>query len=223
MTTVRASAALPAQAIIEARPRSIAGSLVAPATMIVLLCLAVLLLMTPMWMHFALNASGGTSAAATPDLALRLSDRTVAELLFGPGAFTDYAADEASHMRDARIVLYGFLALAAASIALLAWEVVRHSKVPGTWSSIARGGIVLAVILMVLGVFAAVAFDAAFALFHRIFFPGGNFEFPLNSLLIRLYPFAFWQFTAAALGVLGIGAGLLVWLLAGRRARALAP
>lgn len=190
--------------------------------MVVILAVALLLLLTPMWMQFALIASGGTAAAATRDLAFQLSDRTVSELLLGPGAFSDYAPAEAAHMRDARFVLYGFLALAIVSVALLAWRLRRGPRDPRTWSSIARGGAVLSAALVVLGVFVAVAFDAAFELFHRIFFPGGNFEFPANSLLIMLYPYAFWQLTAAALGVMGIVGGLIVWLLARRRARSLA-
>jgi len=190
--------------------------------MIVIIAAALLLLMTPIWMHFALSASGGTAAVATPELALRLSDRTVSELLFGPGAFSDYEADEAAHMRDARFVLYGFLALAIASIALLAWSLGRESRDPRTWSSVARGGAILSAAMLVIGVLAAATFDAAFELFHRIFFPGGNFEFPANSLLIMLYPYAFWQLTAGALGVLGIVGGLIVWFLARRRARSLA-
>lgn len=190
--------------------------------MVVILAIALLLLMTPLWMHFALTASGGTAAAATPELAFRLSDQTVSQLLFGPPTFESYYEDQAAHLRDAHFVLRGFLALALASAVLLAWRVWRAPRDPRTWSSIARGGVVLSAALLVLGAFAAIAFDAAFELFHRIFFPGGNFEFPVNGLLIMLYPYAFWQLTAAALGVLGIVGGLMVWFLARRRARSLA-
>ena len=76
--------------------------------------------------------------------------------------------------------------------------------------------------MIAVGVFAAVAFDAAFELFHRIFFPGGNWDFPADSLLIRLYPYVFWQLSAGALGVLGILGGTAVWWLARRRERSLA-
>ena len=36
-------------------------------------------------------------------------------------------------------------------------------------------------------------------------------HFPGDSLLITLYPYAFWELSAAAMGVLGISAGLIVW------------
>jgi len=222
VTTARASATLADQATSALRAASLAGTLTAPATLIVILAVALLLLMTPIWTHFAITTSGGTGAVATSELAFQLSDRTVAELLLGPGTFSDYAADEAGHMRDVRFVLYGFLGLAAASVALLAWRIGRAPTDPRTWLSIARGGATLAVILIALGVVAALAFGVAFELFHRILFPGGNWAFAADSLLIRLYPYAFWQLSAAALGGLGVVGGLLVWFLARRRAQSLA-
>lgn len=187
--------------------------------MIVILAIALLLLMTPIWMHFAISASAipGIQPSLTP-----LSDRTVFELLFGPGTFSAFAPDEAAHLRDARVVLYVFLGLAIGSAGLIAWSIARRGADPRTWRSIARGGAALAVIVILLGAFAALAFGVAFELFHRIFFPGGNWAFAADSLLIRLYPYGFWQLTAAALGALGVVGGLIVWFLARRRARALA-
>ena len=218
---MRATATLHQRATVRPRSSGIAHALLTPATMIVILAAALLLLMTPFWIHFALSVSGGTAAAATPEAALQLSDRTVTELLVGPGTFSDFAPDEASHMREVRLVLYGFLALAVLAGAIVAWTVGRASTDPRTWRAIARGGAVLAIALVVLGVFAALAFGVAFELFHRIFFPGGNWAFPPDSLLIRLYPYAFWQLSVAALGGLGVAGGVLVWFLARRRARAL--
>ena len=195
--------------------------LVAPASALVIAAAALLLLMAPPWMHFALDASGGSNSQATPALAYMLSDDTVAELLLGPGTFARFTAGEAAHMRDVRLVLYVFLALAVASAALVAWRILRQPREPRTWRSIARGGAALAAAVAVLGVFAALAFGVAFELFHRILFPGGNWAFPQDSLLIRLYPYGFWQLSAAALGVLSIGGGLIVWALARHRARTL--
>ena len=220
MTGVGTPVAAPART--RAATGGVARYLVAPATAIVILALSLLVLMTPMWMHLALDASGGANAQATPQLSHQLSDATVAELFVGPGTFARFSADEASHMRDVRLVLLVFLAVAIASAALVAWQFRQSRGGPGTWRSIARGGLALAVGVVVLGVFAALAFGVAFELFHRILFPGGNWAFTADSLLIRLYPYAFWQLSAAALGVLAIGGGILVWAFARRRARALA-
>jgi len=222
VTTARASATLSGRTSTASRAARVAGALIVPATMVVILAVALLLLMTPIWTHFAIAATGGTQAAQTPALALQLSDRTVAELLLGPGTFDDYATEEAGHMRDVRLVLFVFLGLAAASAVFLAWRVRRTPRDPRTWLSIARGGFSLALILVLLGAFAALAFGVAFELFHRILFPGGNWAFGADSLLIRLYPYAFWQLSAGALGIFGIVGGLTVWHVCRRRARSLA-
>jgi uncharacterized membrane protein len=71
-----------------------------------------------------------------------------------------------------------------------------------------------------LGVAAAVAFEPAFELFHRIFFLGGNYAFdPSFQRLVQLYPFAFWQYVSGLVGAIAAVLGLLTWWLAGRRAR----
>lgn len=77
-------------------------------------------------------------------------------------------------------------------------------------------------VIGVLGGFALLAFGVAFELFHRVLFPGGNWAFPADSLLIRLYPYEFWQLSATAFGALAMLGGASVWYLARRRARALA-
>lgn len=219
MSSAQASAALPQHAGTASRAASLTAAFVAPATMIVILAIALLLLMTPIWMHFALPAAWASGGDAS--YGLGLSDRTVSEIFFGPGTFSEFGADEAAHMRDVRLVFWGFMTLAIASLAFVVWRVARHRGEAHTWRSISRGGIALAVALLVGGVIAFVAFDAAFELFHRVFFPGGNWAFPADSLLIRLYPYPFWQLSAGALGALGIAGGLIVWWLARRHARKL--
>jgi hypothetical protein len=209
--------------------RGVALAVLPLATAIVLLAVALMLLFAPPWVHFAVDASGGAGWAPSPTLAHEWSDRTIAELLLGPGTFAIstpgggalYTADEAAHLRDVRLVLVGFLALALAAGALVGWRLQRHRGEPATWRALARGGAALAVGLLVIGVIAAVAFGAAFELFHRLLFPGGNWAFPADSNLVRLYPLGFWQLSAAALGGLGIAGGALTWLVGRRRARAL--
>jgi hypothetical protein len=221
------------------------GWLVPPATILVVLVGAVLLLMTPLWMHPALDASGAlnvTEMRGYRQALITVSDRTVSELLFGPGTFVItvpddcvppsaracpiplpfYAADEAAHLRDARLVLYLFLVPAAISLVFLMATVMRRGRDARVWRAIARGGKALVIATIVLGIIGVLAFGAAFTLFHQIFFPGGNWEFPPDSNLIRLYPYAFWQLTSVALGVLCIAGGTVAWLVGRRRAAKLA-
>ena len=61
-----------------------------------------------------------------------------------------------------------------------------------------------------LGLFAVVAWDSAFTLFHEVFFPPGTWAFPADSTMIQLYPADFW-FDAAMIGgalILGTAAVL---------------
>ena len=201
--------------------------LVPVATMLTIGAVAVLLLSTPLWMHPALDAADSAAwLGVTQQLADEYSDLTVSALILG-GAFdfkaTDgsafYDASESAHLADARVVLYTFLALAAAAALSLAVVIYRRRADATVLRAIARGGAWLAIGTLVVGVFAALAFDTAFQLFHQIFFPGGNFSFdPTTERMVQLYPLAFWQLTSAALGVLLILGGTLTWLLARRLA-----
>jgi hypothetical protein len=229
MSTLQASAEVRRAPAERLAVRSALQPLVAAATAIALLGAALLLLFTPVWVHAALTLSGGGAWLGSDQLARSLSDRTIAELLLGPGAFAFagpdgrpfYSADEQAHMRDVRLVLYAFLVLVATAVAVVVAAVLRRGRDAATWRGIARGGASLAVALLVAGAFAAVAFGAAFELFHRLLFPGGNWAFPADGNLIRLYPLGFWQLSSAALGALGIGGGLVTWLVARRRAERL--
>jgi integral membrane protein (TIGR01906 family) len=202
--------------------------LVPVATMLTIGAVALLLLLTPIYLHPALDAAGapawlGMSQQVTHDY----SDRTVGDLLFGPGTFEFaapdgspfYDASERGHMRDVRVVLYGFLGISAVAAGLLAAVTYRRRADASVLRAISRGGAWLAVGTVIVGVFAALAFDTAFELFHEIFFPGGNFSFdPTTERLVQLYPIAFWQLTTAVLGLLLVVGGALTWYVARRLA-----
>ncbi len=90
------------------------------------------------------------------------------------------------------------------------------------WRAVAIGGTVLASAVVFLGVFVAVAFDPAFELFHRLFFPAGSYDFdPATARLVQLFPEAFWYQTSVAFGVVLVGLSLGVALFALRRVRRL--
>ncbi|CAN5594143.1 hypothetical protein BH20CHL6_BH20CHL6_16290 [soil metagenome] len=213
----------------------IVGSLLSGATALVILGACLVLLLLPLYMHAALEAAGSAAYLGLAETeARRLSDLTVGELVLGPGTFA-FAAEgqtrafydpaEAAHLRDARTVLYGFLVLVISSGMFVGVSLARSGRRrPEVWRGIARGAGGLAIGLAAAGVFALVAFDAAFELFHRVFFPGGNWAFdPTTQRLVQLYPLPFWQITTGALGGLAIAASVVVWAIARRNARTVQP
>jgi len=203
-----------------------------PATIVVAIAVAVLLLLSPFFIHPALDLAGsGAWLGVSAEAARAYSDRTVGELLFGPQTFAFsgpdgrpfYGADEVGHLHDVRFVLFTLLGLAAVSVGVLlvaAWQGRRDAAL---WRSVSAAGATLAVVTLALGALAAVAFSFAFELFHRLLFPGGNWAFdPGSQRLVQLYPLAFWQLAAGALAVLLLAGGMATWWLARRRARGLA-
>jgi hypothetical protein len=219
------SAPIPA---VATRRSPLAAVLVPFATIVAIVALAILPLLTPIVMHPLLDAAQAHLwLGTTPTVAHQLSDRTVTDLVLGgPFAVTSpagtpiYTADEVAHLRDARMVLWLLVAGGIASVAVLLVRLRVGDDVPGTWRGIARGGAIAAIGTTLIGLIGFVAFEPLFELFHWVFFPGGNWAFDVStSLLVRLYPYAFWQLAAAALGAGVIVIGTAAWLVGHRLAR----
>lgn len=200
------------------------------ATILAIVALAVLPLLTPWFTHAALDS---TNAAAhlgvAPDVAARLSDRSIEELVAGPGDFAFAGPDgrpfydeaERGHLRDARVLLWLCLGAGGISLAFLVVAILRAAgtRRRALWDVVGRAGLCTALAVVVIGVISLVAFDQVFTLFHQVFFPAGNWAFdPSTQRLVQLYPFAFWQVASGAFGALVLGVGLAAWLL-GRRNR----
>ena len=137
-----------------------------------------------------------------------------------PGRF--YTADEISHMADVRRVFDSVKILIPAGMFVMALRMQR-ARARGLASLlwlIRNGAIAAGVAVAVVGVVAAVAFDAAFLLFHRVFFPQGNFLFdPATSNLLRLYPDWYWQGITFRIGLsfIGLAAAVAVAAAVGLR------
>jgi integral membrane protein (TIGR01906 family) len=125
-----------------------------------------------------------------------------------------------------RGVFQGFYVLVALSVVglVLAFRRWRASEERAAWwRAVRRGAAGLAVAVAVLGVVSLVAFDAAFELFHRIFFAPGSYDFdPATSRLVQLFPDQFWSDTTLALGIVVPLASAAVAWLATRRLAAIA-
>lgn len=118
----------------------------------------------------------------------------------GEGVFP-FSEDANTHMWDVFYLMRFFRILTAiciiASLYMLSKWNVRSI-------SVAACGLCLGIPLIAL----ILPWDAAFELFHRLFFPQGNYAFPVTSLLIQTYPEEFFirfaSLWAALLGFLGL-------------------
>jgi integral membrane protein (TIGR01906 family) len=226
VATLRATSPAVVRRRTGTRREALVGLAVSAATALSSLAVAVLLVLPPFVLHPLLDAAGSASFLdVTPAEAHRLSDLTVTELVLGPGTFAFagpgggslFDAAEASHLRDARALLYGFLGIAALAFLSAVAALIRDRR-SMAWR-VARGGGGLAVGIVVVGVVALLAFEPAFELFHRVFFPGGNWAFdPGSQRLVQLYPLAFWRYVSALVGVIALTLGVATWWLARRHA-----
>jgi integral membrane protein (TIGR01906 family) len=138
---------------------------------------------------------------------------------FEPPLFTE---DEHAHMADVRGVFDGAKVLIPAGFFVMAIRLQRaRSRSAAAMFRLVRDGAIAAgVAVAVVGIVAVVAFDAAFLLFHQVFFPQGNFLFdPATSNLLRLYPDWYWQGITLRMGLsfIGLAAAVAVAAAVGLR------
>jgi integral membrane protein (TIGR01906 family) len=204
--------------------------LVSIATALVLLGASILPFLTPAWVGFEQDRTQVTRLTGFNATDVRaVTGSILGDLVVGRGDF-DAAlagtpvldAPERQHLRDVRGVFQGvYLLVLAAAVALaLTRRRARERDSRSTWwRAVRRGGAGLAVVVTILGAVSLVAFDAAFEVFHRLFFAPGTYLFdPATSHLVQLYPDQFWFETTVVLGVVLVLAAALTAWFAGRRA-----
>lgn len=128
----------------------------------------------------------------------------LARVTTGPYRIFAFTEAEVNHMHDVKwvlliatvAVLALFLMTLISSISLRerAPGVIRRSLFAGTWITLG--------LILILGTVGALGWEWLFTTFHRVFFPQGNWEFSVDSSLIRLYPPQFWIDAAIAVAVL---------------------
>ena len=203
--------------------------LVSIATAFALLGASILPFLTPAWVGYEQGRSG--AAALTGFDAADLDAATsgiLGQLVLGgdfdvrlPDRGSVLTEAERQHMRDVRGVFDGLYVLVLASIAglALAWRGARERDSRAAWwRGVRRGAAGLAVLVAVLGAISLVAFDAAFEVFHRLFFATGTYLFdPASSRLVQLFPDQFWSETTIVLGVVTVALSVGVAWIARRR------
>ena len=218
--------------------RRVAGGwLVSAATALVLLGGSVLPFLSPAWVRFEQDRAGAAALTGySPDQLDEVTGWLLGDLVLWQGGF-DRTLDgapvlkqpEIDHMLDVRRVFAGFFAVAAASLVVL---LVAFARARGTearfaaarvatWRAVRNGAAGLAIAVAVAGALVIIAFDAAFELFHRLFFTRGSYTFdPATDKLVQLFPTQFWSETALAVGGVALALATLTWWLARQRAGA---
>ena len=209
----------------------IAAILTALATAVVIVAVAIVPFLTPPWVDFDQGWAGAIGYTGFTHDELRTATNAIlADLVVGPPDFDVTIRGvpvvnerERAHMRDVRSVFAGFAVLAGlAAVGLVAAYVGarRLGHPERAWSAIRSGARGLMVGVVVAGFVAFFAFDAAFEVFHQLFFPGGTYSFnPATDRLVQLFPDAFWSETTMAVGAVVLVLSLLVARFADRRAR----
>lgn len=125
-----------------------------------------------------------------------------------------FNAREISHMDDVKWV-YDQLTAAALSAFVVAvvaaWILIRQGRLALVWGALSDGSLFTLLVLIGLGAWMAVGFDAFFTAFHGIFFAADTWLFAYSDTLIRLFPLQFW---ADAGLLIAIGVGALAFALA---------
>ncbi len=135
--------------------------------------------------HSLLDAHGSTQRV--PEAFLH-SDLLVS-YLFGKSELpSQFTASEASHMADVKnLITWAGFALLVSVIFFAAAFMYYKKSVRG---ALLKGSVAVIIFSSVLAV-ASAYFSGLFDVFHRVFFPQGNYMFSPSDLLIQLYPESF--------------------------------
>jgi integral membrane protein (TIGR01906 family) len=212
-------------------PERLAAAATGLAAAIVVVAIAILPVLTPAWVAFEQGRTNAAALTGYSEPELRTATNAILhDLVLGPPDFAIEVAGapvleerERAHMRDVRGVFAGFGLLAVVAAVVFVSGVAgarRMGHVERAWSAIRTGMRVLIVGVVVAGIAATFAFDAAFEVFHRLFFPGGSYTFdPRTDHLVQLFPFDFWSETTIVLGGLIVVIAVAVAVASGRLAR----
>ena len=207
--------------------RSILGLLTGLTTMITIVAVAILVFFNPVWVGFEQDRTGAEALTGFDSATVHtVTNSILHDLVFGPPAFAVTVGGqpvlgerERAHMVDVRNVFFAFGGVALLALLILVNIGIFARGAAWFRRALRWAAVVLAVAVVILGVIAAVAFDAVFETFHELFFPPGSFDFDASSKLIQLFPDQFWFETSLLLGAVILALCALVAGLAGRGGR----
>jgi len=127
-----------------------------------------------------------------------------------------YNEREISHMDDVKLVydqLTSAALLAFVVGAAAAWGLTKVADRASIWGAVSDGNLLTLCLLIGMGAWMLVGFDAFFTAFHGVFFEGGSWLFLYTDTLIRLFPIKLWQDAGMLIAVIvGVAAFVLALL-----------
>ncbi|MBI2151520.1 DUF1461 domain-containing protein [Candidatus Woesearchaeota archaeon] len=163
-------------------------------------------------------------------LSLKFIDKTIAQeqtinlirewrseqLIISPLNYT-YTNLEISHLKDVEKVMAWadslWLFSVIAPLMLLAFYFSHRNKLL-IWKQLYYGSLTTIILLSVTLFSSIFLFQILFTIFHLIFFPQGNWIFPMESLLIRTFPQKFFQDIALFIFSISLTFGIILYLIA---------
>lgn len=209
----------------------VAAPVLAVATAVLVALVGPLILFNPWFVSLEQSRAGAPALlGATPAQVNAATGEILRDLWVGgdfevrlvEGGEPVLDASERSHMRDVSVLVRILLGLAvtAALAGLLAGRALRGRPRAIGGALLAGAGLVGAIAALGAIVF-AVAFDAAFIAFHRLFFREGTYLFGPESVLIRFFPETLWYEASLVAGGLIVISAVIVsiagWRLLGTR------
>ena len=210
--------------------RFVGGTIVALATIGVIVGFVVAVLLTPLWVFGEQDRAGSAALTGYTAAEVRVATGAIlGDMIVGPPDFDVTIRDQAvlneaerTHLRDVRSNFLAFFAVIAICLVILVLARWRSHGSVTFWRGVRVGSAILAVSVAALAGFAVVAFGLLFETFHQLLFPPGTYTFdPLTDRLVQLFPERFWFDTAIVLALGLMLCGLTIRTLAGRRLKAL--
>lgn len=121
----------------------------------------------------------------------------------------NYTSMELSHLDDVRKVMSVFDAVFYGSLLLMLAGTIYGYKRKLLPKMLFYGGISIVSVMGLILLFALFSFNSSFTFFHKLFFPQGNWQFPMDSLLIQTFPGEFFVSISAVIFILAILIGII--------------
>ena len=155
-----------------------------------------------------------TSSELDVSTALLARDRALSYATRGSNQAEDiyFTHDEIRHLVDVS-ALYKPFSFLLNSVSIFAWGVLilaihRKEKLK---SALGLASKVLLSFVM-LSVASLLIFPIFFNVFHEVLFPQGNWAFPIDSMLIRVFPEIFWKLVLSAIVLMLFTWSGIFWL-----------